>query len=112
MILKYGKRKISIKVKKVSFLGKYLGLMFRSNKTKCLLFEFTKYGKWGIHSFFVFFPFLAVWLDEKNNVLEWRVVRPFKLLIKPRKKFIKLVEIPLSDINRSKIFFFVGKGKI
>jgi uncharacterized membrane protein (UPF0127 family) len=82
------------KAKRVSGLGMILGLMFRTRKTSPLLFEFKKDTKMAIHSFFVFFPFKAIWLDEKNRIIEQKLVRPFTFSVKPKKPFRKLIEIP------------------
>lgn len=93
-----GNKKINLEVKKLSYFSNYTGLMFKSRNSENLLFDLP--GTWGIHSLFVFFPFLALWLDERNNILEQRIVRPFTFLVKPRLKFAKLVEIPVNEENR------------
>ena len=104
----YKNKKIKISVKKVSSFRKITGLMFRSNKTKNLLFEFGKKTKIHIHSYCVFFDFLAIWLDEKNKVIEWKYVKPFTFHINPKKPFSKLIEIPLNNKNKEIMKFFVG----
>ncbi|MBD3247153.1 hypothetical protein GF378_00860 [Candidatus Pacearchaeota archaeon] len=72
------------------------GLTFKTRKNaKALLFEMK--NPMAIHSFFVFFPFIAIWLDKNNNVIDTKKVRPFKFHIKPKKKFSKLVEIPINN---------------
>lgn len=109
MIVNYKKRKIKIPVKKVSEFGKISGLMFRTKNAKNLLFEFKEKTRIKIHSFFVFFKFLGVWLDEKNNVIEWKAISPFSLGCSPKKPFSKLVEIPVNNKNKKIIGFFVGK---
>lgn len=108
----YKKRKISVNAKKVSLFGKYTGLMFKRRNTKILLFEFESKKRWAIHSYFVFFPFIAIWLDEKNHVVDLKIVRPFIPIIKPKNNFSKLIEIPINDGNSKFARFFVGKGKI
>ena len=92
-------RNIKIKnVKRIKgIIGKGTGLMFKSSNTDALLFEFNKPIKEGIHSLFVFFPFVAVWLDDKNRIIEKRVILPFTLLAKPKKEFKKLLEIPINS---------------
>ena len=81
-------------VKKVRGIKKYRGLMFKSRKTPPLLFEFDEDTDIAIHSWFVFYSFLALWLDKNNNVLEGKIIRPFKSSVQPYKKFRKLIEIP------------------
>ena len=105
----YKKRKIEIPAEKVSQFGKISGLMFRTRETKNLLFIFKKKTRIKIHSFFVFFKFLAVWLDGKNKIVEWKIVKPFSLGYAPKKSFSKLVEIPVNEKNRKIIRFFVDK---
>ncbi len=93
--VKNKKRKLNLIVNKCTFFGKIRGLMFRRRENaKILLFEFKKPKRYAIHSFFVFFPFLVIWLDDRNNVLEWTLVYPWKFRVSPRKKFYKIVEIP------------------
>jgi len=101
-----GKKSIEIKVRKVSFLGKFVGLMFSSRKKGNLLFEFRKEGRYAIHSFFVFYKFLAIWLDDKNRVLEWKVVKPFTPNISPKKPFRRLIEVPFNEENEDILKFF------
>lgn len=105
----YKNKKINIDAKRVSEFGKISGLMFRTRNTANLLFDFRKKTRVKIHSFFVFFKFLAVWLDKKNNVIEWKIIKPFSVGYSPKKPFSKLVEMPLNDKNRKAIQFFVGK---
>ena len=105
----YKKKAIEIPAKKVSEIGKILGLMFRTKNTDNLLFEFNKNTCMSIHSLFVFFPFLAIWLNDKNKVIEFKIVKPFSLLIKRKKLFSKLVEVPFNRKNKKILEFFVGK---
>jgi len=104
--------KINLKAKKLSFLGKYIGLMFKSSETNNLLFEFNTDRIISIHSYFVFFPFLAVWLDKDNNLVESQMVKPFTTLVKPKTHVRRLVEIPLNKDNKHIIDLIVGKGKV
>lgn len=95
--LKFKGKRININARVCDGLKKYFGLMFTSReKAVSLLFNFNREGKWGIHSFFVWFNFVVVWLDKKNNIIEARVVKPFTFLIRPKKSFTKLVEIPIN----------------
>lgn len=92
-------RKMSVEVKKLGVVGRFFGLMFRTSKTKNLLFDFGREVRLSLHSFFVFFPFLVLWLDSENNVLRSEIVKPFRLRVLPRGKFFRIVEIPLNFRN-------------
>lgn len=94
----FGNKKLNIEAKKLSTLGCYLGLMFKSRNSENLLFDIP--GKWGIHSFFVFFPFVAIWLDEKNRVIDKKIVKPFTFYENPCRRFAKLIEIPVNERNK------------
>lgn len=98
-------KKIEIPIRKLSYLGMAWGLMFRSRNTENLFFD---NFSGAIHSWFVFFPFLALWLDKRNNVLEFKVIEPWGAYFKPEKEFAKLVEIPLNSKNKKILKFFVG----
>lgn len=106
----YKNKKIKIEVRKVSALGKISGLMFKKKETENLLFEFKKPTQIAIHSYFVFFPFLAVWLDSYKKVIEYKIVKPFTWAIKPSKPFNYLVEIPLNKRNHRVVKTIVGKN--
>ena len=106
MKIYFGKREIEVPVKNLGFLGKGTGLMFRKKDTENLLFDFSFDGRRTIHSYFVFFDFLAVWLDGKNRVLETQVVKPFCFSVRPKMNFRKLVEIPVNRKNRKLVEFF------
>jgi uncharacterized membrane protein (UPF0127 family) len=108
----FRKREIEIPVKKAGSFGKIFGLMFKGRRCENLLFDFGKNGRVAIHSLFVFFPFLAVWLDEKDRVVDFRIVSPFEFNVFPKKRFSKLIEIPENSKNRKIIDFFVGKRKV
>lgn len=104
-------KKINLNVVKVSFLGKIIGLMFsRREKANNLLFEFEKPTRIKIHSFFVFYDFLAVWFNEKGKIVEKKIIKPFSLGFSPSKKFVKLVEIPINKRNLKVVKTLVGKN--
>lgn len=92
----FNNKKINLLVNKCNSLQKITGLMFKTKNTQALLFEFSKTNM-TIHSFFVFFPFYAIWLDENNKIIEIKKVKPFTFHIKPRKPFTKLIEIPINN---------------
>jgi len=112
MIVYLGKRQINIPAKTLSPLGKFTGLMFKTRKTKNQLFNFKKSKRHTIHSYFVFFPFLAIWLNSKNKVLDYQIVRPFTFSINPKFPSQKLIEVPINKNNEKIVKFFVDKGKV
>jgi len=95
---KFKGKRTSINAKKCTGLRRFLGLMFKKREeADVLLFEFEKPVNLGIHSIFVFFPFIAVWLDEKNTVIETKIVKPFTIPVKNKGKYKRLLEIPLNS---------------
>lgn len=101
-------KKIKLNAVSVNFFGKFKGLMFsRREKAKILLFENAK--NIGIHSFFVFFDFIILWLDDRNNVVEWKIVRPFSVYEKSKRPFSKIIEIPINRRYHSIVDVIVGR---
>lgn len=95
MLIKY-KRKVNVDVIKYGSIRRFVGLMFsRREKARALLFEFKK-RKLSLHSMFVFFPFVAFWLDNNNKVLQVKEIKPFRFCILCKKDFSKIVEIPIN----------------
>ena len=91
-----GKEVVIEDLERCGLIKKVIGLMFsRRESANALLFDFGE-GRVGIHSFFVFFPFLAIWLDKNNLVIDYKMVYPFVSFITPNKEFSKLIEIPLN----------------
>ena len=93
-------KSVKLKVKTTNSFTKFIGLICRTRFCDNLIFKFKKDTRISIHSFFVFFPFLAIWLDSKKKVLDMKIVKPFSLNIRPRKKFRTIVEIPINDRNK------------
>ena len=81
-----------------SVFEKGRGLMFRKN-SKPLLFYFSKAKRYSIHSFFCV-QFIAIWFDE-GEIVDAELVKPWKLSVKPKMKFDRLLEIPINDKNFS-----------
>ena len=100
-----GKR-FNIKAKRCSIFSS--GLMFRRRETTPCLFDLKKPSGFKITSLFVFFPFVAIWFDHENKVLDIKVVRPFKFEISPKKLFSKLLEIPINETNSKIVRSLVG----
>ena len=97
IIIHYKKRKIKVTAEDCNLLRKFIGLMFsRREKAKILMFSFKNKQKIIIHSFFVFYSFVAVWLDEKNNVVDMKVVKSFAPYISNKNKADRLIEIPIN----------------
>ena len=105
----YKREKIEFDAINCISLQRFSGLMFKSKeKAEVLLFDFKKPTRQGIHSFFVFFPFIAVWLDEKNKIIEMKKIKPFLFFIRPKKHFSKLLEIPINKKYKGKLKLLVG----
>ena len=100
-----------VECKRVSFLGRMFGLMFKSRNTHNLIFDFNRSVKLSFHSYFVFFSFLIIFLDGNNKVLYKKTVEPFTLGIKPREEYSRVIEIPLNLKNKTIIELLVGKKK-
>ena len=105
-------KKVVFSVKRVSFFGKFSGLMLRTRHTKRLLFDFKTEKIRAMHSFFVFFSFLILWLDKDKNVIDKEIVKPFRTRVVPNKRFRYAVEIPMNKENKKIISLFVEKRKI
>lgn len=110
---KHKNKKINLDVKSCNFIQRFVGLMFsRREKSKALLFDFKKPTKEPIHSLFIFYDFLVIWLNNKNNVINLKIIKPFTFFIKPKKPFLKLIEIPINSHYKETIKLLVDKQKI
>ena len=79
-------------MKEMKGTNKLLGLMFKKN-SEPLRFEFEKPVDYTIHSLFCK-RFIAIWFLN-DRVIDFKVVEPFKINIKPISKYNKLIEIPI-----------------
>jgi hypothetical protein len=82
------------------------GLMFRRKINKPLLFilpaESREFS--AIHSFFVFFPFDAVFLNSNGVVVDIKeYIRPFTFRITPKKPAKYIIELIGGEAGRRKI---------
>ncbi|HLC78208.1 MAG TPA: hypothetical protein VJH92_03730 [Candidatus Nanoarchaeia archaeon] len=94
----YKGKKISVLAGECKGLSMGIGLTWKRRKNaRALLFDFKKNSRPALTAMFVFFPFIVLWLDDKNNVIEKRVIRPFQYSIKPKKDFVRVLEIPVND---------------
>lgn len=87
-------------------LKRVRGLMFRRDIEKSLLFilpaESREFST--IHSFFVFFPFDAVFLDSKGVVVDIRKrIRPFTPSITPKEPAKYILEMRAGEAEREGI---------
>ncbi len=98
-------------VKKCNWFEKIIGLMFsRREKANALVFGFHKSTKMAIHSFFVFFPFIAIWMDDKNKVIEIKKIKPFTPKESSTNPYHKLLEIPINKKYKKIVSSFVTDG--
>ena len=111
--LKIKNKEINLNVKKCNLFWALKGLMFtRREKARALLLcSFKKPKKMRIHSLFVFFPFVAVWLDNKNRIIDFKVVKPFSFSVCSERVFYKLVEIPFNKKHKRIFKILVGDAK-
>jgi len=110
--LNFKGKKTDIEVKKCNLFWMFRGLMFtKKNKAKALLFDFKKSNKIKIHSLFVFFPFIAVWLNNKNKIVEFKVVKPWRILVLSKKSFNRLIEIPINNKYSGIVKILLDKKK-
>ena len=105
----YRGRKIRIHSRKVSLFS--TGFIFRTKNTRNIVFNDLKGRDFALTSWFVFFPFLVLWLDKRKKVVDFRFVKPFELSINSAKGADCIVEIPINERNRKIVGFFVGKEK-
>ena len=75
-----------------NWFKKFRGLMF--SKRRNLLFDLGKETKLGaiIHTFFVFFPIKVYWLNSLKEIVDYKLVKPFRIGI-PSGKARYIVEI-------------------
>ncbi len=98
--INYKGKRLRLDVEDCNLLQKFTGLMFfRREKSKILLFRFKRKQKIKIHSIFVFYPFIVLWLDNKNHIIDIKLVKPFNICVSPNKPAFSLVEIPLNSAN-------------
>ncbi len=106
----FNRRKhLQIEVKRVGFFTQFIGLMFSRRKTPIRFFSYSSDRKVPIHSWFVFYDFLIVWMDSENKIVSWKVVKPFTSLVLPTIDCRAFIEIPIDGKYRKELEFVVGK---
>lgn len=89
-----------------TILKRARGLMFRSRISKPLLLIMPSESRElsSIHSFFVFFPFDAVFLDSKGIVVDIKErIKPFAFKITPSKPARYILEMKAGEARKKKI---------
>lgn len=106
----YKGKRIELEVRRVPFWYEGIGLMFTSKKNaKALLFSFKRPTRMSIFSMFIPYDFIAIWLDSSGKVIEFKIVKPGESRIKPKKKFTKLIEIPITKNYDAVTTLIVGE---
>ena len=101
VLINFKGKKIKVEVEDCNSFRKFSGLMFsRREKAGILLFKFKNKQKIMIHSFFVFYPFVAIWLNENGEIVDLKKVYPFNPCISPKESSFMLVEIPINTKNK------------
>ncbi len=92
------RKSISVMLEPAStLLSRMRGLMFRKNPA-ALLFTFDWTDRHSIHSFFVAYPFDAIYLDENGLITDvLPAVPPFSPPLAPRAPSRYLIELPEGD---------------
>lgn len=103
MRIKFRGKEFEIDVRKSSGVR---GLMFyRRESASALIFNFQS----SLHSFFVFFDFLVLWLDGEGNVLDYLIVKPWTFFVDSSVKYSQIVEIPVNRRYFEVVKFIVGE---
>ncbi len=106
----YMGKRLEVDLVKCNNFQKFLGLMLKSKgKANALLFDFKKPSKIKFHSLFVFFQFYILMLDDKNSVIEMKKIKPFTINIFPKKKYARILEIPINK-KYSRIIKYLSKN--
>lgn len=110
---KSSSNKIKFNVLLVPFWYEGIGLMFKSrNKAKPLLFSYKFLNRMAIFSYFITFDFIAIWINKEGRVVDIKNIKPKTKSIKPKEKFVKLIEIPnLKKYSKEIEFFSKYKNK-
>ncbi len=89
-----------------SAFKRVVGIMFRATLLRPVLFTFEREARFAnsIHSFFCFVAFDAVFLDSKKRVVDVRKsVKPFSMLIVPKRDSKYLIECPSGFAEKNRL---------
>ena len=99
---KYDKKITDIKIAD-DFFSRLMGLMFRGNAKLPLLFEIPQKinsrKRSSIHSFFMRFDIVLVFIDEENSVYEIADLAPWNYYV-PKKSAKYIVEFDKKEFNK------------
>ena len=84
------------------FWKNFRGLMFSRRKNILLVFPREGRNRATIHSFFVFFPFQAIFLNSRKEVVDSKRIKPFRV-IRPRKPAKFVLELSEGNIANAEI---------
>lgn len=105
-------KKRNVEAYKVPWWYEGIGLMFKTQKNaKPLLFSYHFSTRMTIFSLFIPFKFLAVWLDKDEKIVGVKVVKPGEMSARPKKRFRKLIEIPITKNYISLVNFILKNFK-
>lgn len=80
------------------FWNNFRGLMFSRRKNVLLSFPSEGRNRAAIHSFFVFFPFQAVFVNSRNEVVDLKIMKPFRVF-RPRKPASYVLEVGEENLD-------------
>lgn len=107
--LSYGKKSFELNLKLCRGFNKLRGLMFtRRERAKALLFEFKRPMNITIHSLFVFFPFVIIWLNTGDKIIDFKIIKPFSFFVSQKRPFSKIIEIPVNNKYQKMVKLLVG----
>ena len=78
MQLKIGDKTYTVK-ECSGYFSRLRGLMFSRKKNILLAFPLEGRSRTAIHSFFVFFPFYAIFLNSEKEVVDFKKIKPFSI---------------------------------
>ncbi len=80
---------------------KFKGLMLKK-EIKPLLFVFDKEKRYAFHTFFMLDEIGIIFISKDKKIVEKKLIRPFKLFMKPKNKAKYVLEIPSNYLDKFK----------
>ncbi|MDD5224691.1 MAG: DUF192 domain-containing protein [bacterium] len=97
MLIEINQKKIEVECCR-GFWNVFRGLMFSRRKNILLVLPREGRNRAAIHSFFVFFPFQAVFINSRNEVVDSKRMKPFRVF-RPRKPASHVLEVGEKNFN-------------